>query len=129
MDETAVLNSWKEISKYLGRGVRTVQRWERDFGLPVRRPAGHMKSAVVALRSDIDQWLMSREMRESNKELAARPVSPLVLSRSEYLLEQIELLEKQLEALRAEFARCTDSRTSRVIQQPSREPSVSWTVA
>ncbi len=31
-----VLNSWKEIACYLGRGVRTVQRYERDLGLPVR---------------------------------------------------------------------------------------------
>ena len=58
-----VLNSWKEISQYLGRGVRTVQRWERDFALPVRRPAGHVKSSVIALRSDIDQWLASRSAR------------------------------------------------------------------
>lgn len=25
-----VLNSWKEIARYLGRGVRTVQRWDAD---------------------------------------------------------------------------------------------------
>jgi hypothetical protein len=31
------LNGWKEIAAYLGRSVRTVQRWEKDFGLPVRR--------------------------------------------------------------------------------------------
>ena len=32
------LNTWKEIATYMGRGVRTVQRWERELGLPVRRP-------------------------------------------------------------------------------------------
>ena len=37
---SSVLNSWKEIASYLGRSVRTVQRWEREFGLPVHRPAG-----------------------------------------------------------------------------------------
>jgi predicted DNA-binding transcriptional regulator AlpA len=52
-----ILNSWKEIARYLGRGVRTVQRWERDMGLPVRRPRGRDRSAVVALRSDIDAWV------------------------------------------------------------------------
>src|SRR4051812_33630088 len=31
------LQSWKEIAAYLKRGVRTVQRWERSHGLPVRR--------------------------------------------------------------------------------------------
>ena len=32
-----LLNSWKEIAAYMGRGVRTLQRWERDLALPVRR--------------------------------------------------------------------------------------------
>ena len=31
------LDSWKEIATYLGRGVRTAQRWEREEGLPVHR--------------------------------------------------------------------------------------------
>lgn len=52
-----VLNSWKEIAAYLGRGVRTVQRWEHDLALPVRRPRGKDRSAVIALKSDLDKWL------------------------------------------------------------------------
>ncbi len=52
-----VLNSWKEIACYLNRGVRTVQRWEAELGLPVRRPRGRSRSAVIAIRSDIDKWL------------------------------------------------------------------------
>lgn len=52
-----VLNSWKEIAAYLGRGVRTVQRWEHDLGLPVRRPRGRDRSAVIALKPDLDKWL------------------------------------------------------------------------
>lgn len=55
-----VLNSWKEIAHYLGRGVRTVQRWERDLGLPVRRPRGRSRSAVIAIPSELDQWLRAR---------------------------------------------------------------------
>ena len=39
-NEVHILNSWKEIANYLGRGVRTVQRWERDLRLPVHRPKG-----------------------------------------------------------------------------------------
>jgi hypothetical protein len=52
-----VLNSWKEIAAYMGRGVRTVQRWERELGLPVRRPRGKERSAVIALTTDLDRWL------------------------------------------------------------------------
>lgn len=54
-----ILNSWKEIATYLDRGVRTVQRWEADLGLPVRRPRGKSRSAVIAVRSDLDEWLKS----------------------------------------------------------------------
>src|SRR5215470_3218841 len=52
-----VLNSWKEIASYMNRGVRTVQRWEAELNLPVRRPHGRGRSAVVAIRSELDLWL------------------------------------------------------------------------
>ena len=52
-----VLNSWKEIAQYLGRGVRTVQRWEQDLRLPVHRPRGRARSAVIALKPELDRWL------------------------------------------------------------------------
>lgn len=51
------LNGWKEIATYLGRGLRTVQRWEALYGLPVTRPAGKGRSAVVAATADLDAWL------------------------------------------------------------------------
>jgi phage terminase Nu1 subunit (DNA packaging protein) len=54
---TPLLNSWKEIAEYVGRGVRTVQRWERELGLPVRRPRSHLRSPVIAIPSEIDEWL------------------------------------------------------------------------
>lgn len=53
-----ILNSWKEIAQYLGRGVRTVQRWEVELQLPVRRPRGKSRSAVMALASEIDDWVI-----------------------------------------------------------------------
>lgn len=52
-----VLNSWKEIARYLNRGVRTAQRWEVELSLPVRRPRNKGRSPVIALRSEIDLWL------------------------------------------------------------------------
>jgi hypothetical protein len=56
---TKFLNSWKEIAGYLGRTVRTVQRWERN-GLPVRRPLPHRRSAVMAIPEEIDRWIQTR---------------------------------------------------------------------
>jgi hypothetical protein len=59
--DSTVLSSWKDIARYLGKGVRTVQRWERHLGLPVRRPIGaSQKSAVVLYRGDVDAWLATR---------------------------------------------------------------------
>ncbi len=55
--ENELFNGWKEIANYLGRGVRTVQRWERLNGLPVHRPAGKQRAAVFALKLELDAWL------------------------------------------------------------------------
>jgi hypothetical protein len=53
-----VLTSWKEVAHYMGKGVRTVQRWERDFHLPVRRPSGaNNKRVILALTADLDAWI------------------------------------------------------------------------
>lgn len=56
----SVLTCWKDIANYMGKGVRTVQRWEREFGLPVRRPLGSSKKAVIARPSDLDAWVALR---------------------------------------------------------------------
>jgi hypothetical protein len=52
-----VLSSWKDIARYMGKGVRTVQRWERDFGLPVRRARGANRKAILARPADLDAWV------------------------------------------------------------------------
>jgi hypothetical protein len=60
-EDSTVLSSWKDIARYLGKGVRTVQRWERHLGLPVRRPIGAaQKSSVILYRGDVDAWLATR---------------------------------------------------------------------
>ena len=58
-----ILNSWKEIASYMGRGVRTVQRYEQAYKLPVRRPAGKDRTSVMALREELDRWLSSSPTR------------------------------------------------------------------
>jgi len=54
------LESWKEISAYLNRGIRTVQRWEKSEGLPVHRHTHEKLGSVYAYRSEIDAWWESR---------------------------------------------------------------------
>lgn len=55
-----LLSSWKEIATFLGRGVRTVQRWERELGLPVHRVRGTEHSPVFAYREELEVWLNSK---------------------------------------------------------------------
>ncbi len=74
-----ILKSWKDIAAYLKVAVSTVQRWERDLGLPVRRAGGKRGSAIMALPDEIDDWLKthlfvqgSREPALTNSGLASR---------------------------------------------------------
>jgi Tol biopolymer transport system component len=56
------LDSWKEIAAYLGRGVRTVQRWEREEGLPVHRLVHDKRGSVYAQRDELAAWWESRRV-------------------------------------------------------------------
>jgi TolB-like protein/TPR repeat protein len=61
MEEERILHSWKEISSYLNQDTRTCQRWEAEFGLPVRRISNHsFRSNVFAYKSELDQWLQEK---------------------------------------------------------------------
>lgn len=57
-----ILSSWKDIAAYMGRGVRTVQRYEH-LGLPVIRLNGHFQSSVMAFTNEIDAWIRETAMR------------------------------------------------------------------
>jgi hypothetical protein len=56
----AWFDSWKAIASYLGREVRTVQRWEKNEGMPVHRHPHLKGSTVYAFKSEIDGWLTGR---------------------------------------------------------------------
>jgi hypothetical protein len=99
-----VLNSWKEVAAYLGRGVRTVQRWEQELALPVRRPRGKSRSAVIAFKSELDKWLHNApaEQLKTERPEDAAPGLPLKHShrgRHSRLHENTELLRARTEVL------------------------------
>lgn len=52
-----ILHSWKEISTYVGRGIRTLQRYETELGFPIRRPSGRDRGSVFAFADEVDLWL------------------------------------------------------------------------
>jgi len=55
------LESWGEIAAYLRRDIRTVQRWERLYSLPVRRLVIGKQGQVYAYRSELDAWVQKRQ--------------------------------------------------------------------
>ena len=89
-----VLSGWKEIAGYVGRGVRTVQRWER-LGLPVRRPHAHLRSAVVMSAEEMDAWIQACP--------SGRDTSGLQDSKSRGLESEIDQLRLENQFLRREI--------------------------
>jgi tetratricopeptide (TPR) repeat protein len=69
------LVSWKEIAAYFKREVRTLQRWEKTEGLPVRRHYHSKLATVYAYRSELDVWRASRErdLQEAAATASPRP--------------------------------------------------------
>ena len=99
-----LLNGWKEISNYVQRGVRTVQRWEH-LGLPVMRINQGVRSPTIARSEDIDQWLTRHGKRD-----------PQPLALSELAEARRAQLQKKVEALmrrHAELIRAAEQITTR----------------
>ncbi|MGQ0735843.1 MAG: hypothetical protein ACT4QD_19590 [Acidobacteriota bacterium] len=74
-DGTDRLGSWKEIGVYLGRDVRTVQRWEQTQGLPVHRHRHSRLSTAYAFKSELDAWWHNRPA-EPARALPSSPDAP-----------------------------------------------------
>ena len=63
--ESRRLDSWKEIASFLGRGIRTVQRWEREEGLPVHRLPHAQRGSVFAHANEVSAWWELRQINPS----------------------------------------------------------------
>jgi TolB-like protein/tetratricopeptide (TPR) repeat protein len=77
------LISWKEIAGHLGRETRTVQRWEKTEGLPIRRHGHQKKSTVYAYTSELDAWFKKRQPADDPEADAAFVPEPDVDTLSE----------------------------------------------
>lgn len=106
-----VIKGWKEIARYLGCGIRTVQRWEK-LSLPVRRPTKGKRGAVVAINEEIEAWV-KRRSSTSDESVSSEAVT----SRSRLFRYRILLADENealLVALAAELsAEGYDVRTAR----------------
>jgi hypothetical protein len=82
-----IFSGWKEIANYFGKGVRTVQRYERELRLPVHRPAGRSHAAVIATKAELDAWVAASAKRM----LYRWPASQLNENGSKFLLIDSEI--------------------------------------
>jgi hypothetical protein len=99
-----ILSGWKQIANHLGKAVRTVQRYERQLGLPVRRPAGKSRASVIASRAEVDGWVQAsptREMfrlRDAQKQFRSSAVSlKETIGEMSWLRDQMHQLRTEAE--------------------------------
>ncbi|HEX5435374.1 MAG TPA: hypothetical protein VFY05_14135 [Candidatus Angelobacter sp.] len=121
-----VLNSWKEIAAYMGRGVRTVQRWEQELGLPVRRPRGKERSAVIALKPDLDRWLqrvpqgnLTERASDSHRHEALHVSTDLLMKRMQEIVERSAHMQEVVKSTLALTSKLRDQQTARMREYES----------
>jgi len=97
-----ILNGWKEIANYLGKGVRTVQRYERELGLPIRRPAGKSTGLVIATKAELEAWVVASPIRDAFPlPQAAIEVAPLLNEFKRHVADMHQLREEAKQIRRA----------------------------
>jgi len=110
-----ILGSWKEIAAYLGKGVRTVQRWEQLYGLPVRRPHGSPMGVVYASCDELDVWLVQtwehrhtvlRDYERGNGYVTLGDTPKLVQQSQQLRCSNIVLIESIREKLHELYQGC-----------------------
>jgi len=70
------LDSWKAIAEFLGRDVRTVQRWETTEGMPVHRRTHIKRASVWAFESELAKWLEERKDLKAPTETISAELVP-----------------------------------------------------
>ena len=97
--QNPVLNSWKEIANYMGRGVRTVQRYERKLGLPIRRPSGKSIGSVIATVAELDAWVTASPIR-AQLPLTHSGLNTETLEQLRRNIQRMDRLRKETERIR-----------------------------
>ena len=111
---TRILNSWKEIASYLGRGVRTIQRYEEKLGLPIHRPAARKRTAVLAFADELERWLRNTPGRNGTHSNPTNGNSSTVIELQEIQIKndvrsQLGRAKQEMERARAEYRRTLEN--------------------
>ena len=116
------LNSWKEIATFLGRGVRTVQRWERELQLPVHRIGNGPRSPVYALIPELNFWITTSGAMRSEPAHGAplRPATGKPVEDSRRLTSKIHTLVREVAENSVRQRRQAEILQKRILEMRSR---------
>ena len=118
-----ILGSGKEIAQYLGKGVRTVQRWALVHGLPVRRPNGAPHGVVYASREELEGWLLTKWCprnggnRNSNNSYTGIPTSEVVNCSQNLRAANRELMASLAQTIDNLKRQCAEMAATRAVAQ------------
>lgn len=119
---TLILNSWKEIADFLQRGVRTVQRWERDLRMPVHRIGSGKRSPVYATIPELKFWMSTAEVDRVQKAQISEPrtKSTRPIQESRRLLAAAHTLAQSLANATARQQRQAEILSAQILRLRSR---------
>jgi len=103
--KTQILSGWKDVANYLGKGVRTVQRYERELTLPIRRPRGRASGAVMATKAELDAWVAAMPIGGAFQLHSAAAHNAAVLNELRQHLKELRRLRRESAELREEHQR------------------------
>jgi len=63
------LDSWKEIAAILARWKELSSAWDVDRGVPIHRVPGGGRASVYAYTRELDEWVKSTKIQESEAAL------------------------------------------------------------
>lgn len=98
-----IVNGWKDIASYLGKGVRTVQRYERGLGLPVRRIPGKSNGSVVATKAELCAWILASPIRETLQLSQPAVDNAVLLDEFRKQVQKLHRLREESKCLREEL--------------------------
>lgn len=98
------LTSWKEVAQYLGVHVRTAQKWEHAYGLPLHRRPGP-RGRISANTAELDAWKRQGVAVKTADRTYQWPLSPQLIVELRFqgaVLERrhVELLVAYLKLLK-----------------------------
>jgi hypothetical protein len=117
-----ILSGWKQIANHLGRGVRTVQRYERELGLPIRRPAGKSGGSVIATAGELDAWVTASPIREQFELTRSGANSEMLQQLRRNVEEMVRLWRETQEARQAVSQSLELLRANILFALPNGEP-------